>query len=224
MMGELAAVSKSVYLNPDDLLDEISSDTKLTITELRSEYDACASAVKQRYTDEELPYDAVFAVEDGSAFLLYSLVRRLRPEVILETGVANGHSSFFMLSALSMNEYGELHSVDVSSNVGKLIVPEQKSRWHLHLLDTSRLKKSFSDLMARLPNIDLMIHDSDHSYQWMRYELETALPKISEGGFLACDDAHICYGMLDFCLSNHLKPLLLLEKRKAFGVVPASSA
>lgn len=114
-----------------------------------------------------------------------------------------------------------MHSVDVSDNVGDLVV--DKRQWHLHLLDSSNLKKSFSAILGQLPTIDLMVHDSDHSYQWMRYELETVFPKMSTGGVLACDDANICYGMIDFCVAHSMKPLLLLEKRKVFAVLPLSS-
>jgi predicted O-methyltransferase YrrM len=222
LLGELSALSKSVHVSAEDLLREMIVVTNNDLVRLRSEYAACAKSLQQRYHAEDLPYHASFAVEEDSAFLLYSLVRMLTPEVILETGVANGHSSSVILSALDENGNGCLHSVDVSGDVGRLIAPEQKSRWHLHLLKASGLKKSFSELLALLPTIDLMIHDSDHSYQWMRFELETALPKMSQNGIVACDDGHICYGMVDFCLSHNLRPLLLLDKRKVFGIVPLS--
>jgi uncharacterized protein YdeI (YjbR/CyaY-like superfamily) len=68
-----------------------------------------------------------------------------------------------------------------------------------------------------------MVHDSDHSYQWMRHELETVFPTMSSCGVLACDDANICYGMIDFCAAHNMKPLLLLEKRKVFAVLPLTS-
>jgi hypothetical protein len=85
------------------------------------------------------------------------------------------------------------------------------------------LKKSLAAIVAQLPTIDLMIHDSDHSYQWMRYELETVFPRMSSRGVLACDDVNICYGMIDFCAAHNLRPLLLLDKRKVFGVLPLTS-
>jgi predicted O-methyltransferase YrrM len=87
----------------------------------------------ERYKTVTLTYGAAFAIEEGSAFLMYALVRLLSPSVVLETGVANGHSSALILNALAENGCGELHSVDVSDNVGNLVV--DKRRWCLHLLN-----------------------------------------------------------------------------------------
>ena len=66
-----------------------------------------------------------------------------------------------------------------------------------------------------------MIHDSDHYYQWMRYELEAVLPRMSPFGVLAADDVDFSYGIIDFCASHGIRPLLLLDKRKVFGLLPA---
>jgi len=219
-LGELAAAASSVHLGADGLISALSGSPILSddLVKLRHEYEAYRAALMQRYKAVTLAYDAAFAIEEGSAFVMYALVRLLRPSIVLETGVANGHSSALILNALGENGCGELHSVDVSDDVGDLIV--DRRNWHLHLLDSSSLKKSFAAIVARLPTIDLMVHDSDHSYQWMRYELETVLPRMSSGGVLACDDANICYGMLDFCAAHRMKPLLLVETRKVFGVLP----
>lgn len=219
-LGELAAVASSVHLTPDGLISALSASPISfdDLVSLRREYEGYKAALISRYRTVALTYDAAFAIEEGSAFLMYALVRLLRPSVVLETGVANGHSSALILNALRKNGCGELHSIDVSNDVGDLIV--DKRRWRLHILDLSSLKKSFAAIVTELPVIDLMVHDSDHSYQWMRHELETVLPKMSPRGVLACDDANICYGMIDFCAAHNMKPLLLLEKSKVFGIVP----
>jgi predicted O-methyltransferase YrrM len=218
-LGELSAQAESVHVTAEDMLCTVLSVRSNDLGSLREEFSVCAQALKQRYVVSDLPYETSFAVEEGSAFLLYSLIRSLKPKVILETGVANGHSSSVMLWALSKNGCGELHSIDLSEDVGRLISPEQKSQWHLHLLDSSGLKKSYLSMLAALPAVDMMIHDSDHSYQWMRFELEGALPRMSKNGVIACDDVHICYGMLDFCRAHEIMPRLLMDKRKIFGLV-----
>lgn len=48
--------------------------------------------------------------------LVYSLIRSLKPSVVLETGVANGFSSAYILEALNRNNHGHLFSID-SPNV-----------------------------------------------------------------------------------------------------------
>jgi Methyltransferase domain len=220
-LGELDATASSVHVSADGLISALSPSSCGDLPRLRREYDGYRAALMERYKMVALTYGAAFAIEEGSAFLMYALVRLLRPSVVLETGVANGHSSALMLNALAENGCGELHSVDVSDNVGNLVV--DKRRWHLHLLNFSSLKQSLAAIVAQLPTIDLMVHDSDHSYQWMRYELETVFPRMSPRGVFACDDANICYGMIDFCAAHNIKPLLLLDKRKVFGILPLTS-
>lgn len=48
------------------------------------------------------------------------LVRILRPTVVIETGVANGISSAFILKALDKNNEGMLYSIDLHYRNGVL--------------------------------------------------------------------------------------------------------
>jgi hypothetical protein len=47
-----------------------------------------------------------------AAHFLYALCRLIRPRIVVETGVAAGVSSAFILKALNDNSYGILHSID----------------------------------------------------------------------------------------------------------------
>jgi len=47
--------------------------------------------------------------------VLYCIIRATKPEIIVETGVANGASSTFILSALEKNNKGKLFSIDLPS-------------------------------------------------------------------------------------------------------------
>ena len=47
-----------------------------------------------------------------AAHLLYAVCRLIRPRIVVETGVAAGVSSAFILKALEDNSYGILHSID----------------------------------------------------------------------------------------------------------------
>ena len=46
---------------------------------------------------------------------LYIIARILKPEIVIETGVFEGHSSLALLLALKENNKGHLHSIDVPS-------------------------------------------------------------------------------------------------------------
>ena len=50
---------------------------------------------------------------------LYALLRTVQPEVVVETGVANGFSTAFSLLALQANGAGHLHSIDLPREVGR---------------------------------------------------------------------------------------------------------
>jgi hypothetical protein len=220
----LCAAAQVVFNDPDKLLSVYLSVGPSEIAALRQEYDELTVEIYRRYEDRYLTYPRSWAVGEGSAFLLYAIIRTTCPATVLETGVANGHSSFYILNALRRNSSsGVLHSVDISSNVGILIDPGEKTRWDLHLLSNSAPKKQFLEVLRSLPALDVMLHDSDHTYRWMRFELEAALGKMSASGLVFSDDADLSFALLDFCERHALKPILLIDAPKVLGVLPLGS-
>lgn len=129
--------------------------------------------------------------------LLYALVRAVKPRVSVETGVANGSSTTFILSALKANGSGELRSLDLPVTPdGKTFIPEGRQPgwlvpsslhpyWHLSLGDTRILLPA---LLKDLKRIDLFFHDSDHSYETMTFEYSLAWSVLAPGGWLTSDD------------------------------------
>lgn len=128
---------------------------------------------------------------------LYAAVRVARPEIVIETGVAAGTSSWLILNALAKNGEGRLYSIDLPNrdptrpyNVGEestgRLVPEQlRPRWELLLGDShGRLPEVLDDVGA----VDLFFHDSEHSLQAMTREFEAVLPRIKDGGLIVSDD------------------------------------
>ncbi|MDQ1280386.1 MAG: hypothetical protein QG670_1649 [Thermoproteota archaeon] len=53
------------------------------------------------------------SIGTGLGTVLYVLCRQLKPYVVVETGVAGGMSSSYILCALEENKYGRLYSIDV---------------------------------------------------------------------------------------------------------------
>lgn len=124
----------------------------------------------------------------------YAVVRALRPEVVVETGVASGVSSAYLLLALGRNRKGTLHSVEVGDPsyrpTGRepgWIVPERlHSRWQLHIGDAVKV---LPELFREIGEVDIFIHDSLHTYEHMKFELGLAYPYTKRGGLLLADDA-----------------------------------
>lgn len=126
--------------------------------------------------------------------LVYALVRSLRPQVVLETGVASGVTSAYALAGLSDNGSGVLHSVDLpplalyaTGGVGVSIPAELRDRWVYHWGDSKRVLPAVLEQVGQ--NLRLFIHDSDHRYESMRWELETVADVLAPGGWLVVDDA-----------------------------------
>ena len=126
--------------------------------------------------------------------LVYALVRKLRPAVVVETGVAQGVTSAYILAGLQDNGLGDLHSIDMPMRdminqqlVGAAVPQELRGRWSYHWGPAKRLLPPI--LAEAGSGLSLFVHDSDHSYANMRWELETAWRSLAPGGWMVADDA-----------------------------------
>ena len=102
---------------------------------------------------------------------LYTMIRILKPGIVIETGVFEGHSSLSILSALKENNKGFLYSIDLpspdlpSGKVPGWMVPEHlRKRWDLRAGKSSDLLPT---LLLEVKDVDIFLHDSEHSYENM---------------------------------------------------------
>ncbi len=164
---------------------------------------------------------------------LYAICRWHRPQVVVETGVCYGISTLFVLSALDDNGTGKLYSIDASNltyditdgthsdllpegcQPGFIISQSLRSRWSL-TSGTSREK--LPRLLENLGTIDIFHHDSEHSYETMTYEYETAWPYLRHGGLLLSDDVSWNKAFPDFCNSVDCKYFIFRDKGLAYKV------
>lgn len=209
-----------VKSDPDKVIVEVTGDNFLISSpNLKEEFNLLSNILGERYRKTSLDYPLNFATEISTSYFLYSTVRILKPANIIETGVANGHSSYFILNALLKNQSGTLHSFDVNHNVGKLIAEDEKKRWDLNILPRRRRKKVFRDTMKKYGDVDIFIHDSNHFYYWQMFEYRTAWDFLKSGGLLLSDDVDSSYAFLDFCKKTLNKPIFISDSRKIFGVL-----
>jgi hypothetical protein len=139
------------------------------------------------------------AVYPGS---LYLLIRLIKPNIIIETGVASGFSSCFILQALMDNKKGKLYSIDLPPDnlpAGKAsgwVVPKYlKSRWTLHIGDSKDL---LEPLLSDLGQIDCFFHDSLHTYEHMMWEFRTAWKYLQPRGLFLSHDVGANDAFFDF--------------------------
>lgn len=144
----------------------------------------------------EDPFEARWTSDVIFARCCYLYCRLARPEAVVETGVAHGVSSAFLLAALRENGGGELHSVDlpplrrdagsfwgVAAKCNSAI--RDTSGWHLHRGASRRV---LPGLLGELGSVGLFVHDSLHTYRNIAYELDLAWSHLPPGGVLLADD------------------------------------
>lgn len=129
----------------------------------------------------------------GFYALLYFLTRLVRPETVVETGVAAGFSSRAFLRALAENGGGRLISSDFpyfrledpERFVGCLVEPDLRARWTLMIgSDRDNLPK----IAAAEPRIDLLHYDSDKSHAGRELALRTLRPRLHDTSLILFDD------------------------------------
>jgi Methyltransferase domain len=134
--------------------------------------------------------------DDGDARLAgvaWCLARHLRPDQVVETGVARGLTTRVLLEALERNGRGRLWSIDLpplleralADQTGSAVPQRLHERWSLRRGSSRRL---LPGLVADLGQIDLFLHDSMHTARNLRFELGQVWPALSPGGAALIDD------------------------------------
>ena len=154
---------------------------------------------------------------------LYVIVRALKPKMMVETGGTPGKSTAFILRAMERNQCGHLYTIDLppgkvnktqlntiesyhefmpSGALSGWAVPQYLCERQTQLIGTSR--EHLPSLLERLGDIDIFLHDSDHSYENMTWEFEIAYSALDREGLLLSDDVLANDAFSDFCISKGL--------------------
>jgi len=153
---------------------------------------------------------------------IWCLTRHLRPTNVVETGVARGVTSRFILEALERNGSGHLWSIDqpppldpeLNEEVGAAVDDSCRHRWS-YIRGSSR--RRLPGLLASLGQIDIFVHDSIHTEYNTRFELDRCWAALRPGGVVVADDIDLNWGFRSFtqtfsdhpslvCLAMPLQP------------------
>ncbi len=169
---------------------------------------------------------------------LYVMLRVMRPEVVVETGVFSGVSSSFILKALEDNKRGILYSIDyplseqeyaVALQAGKetayplpggkqpgFAIPEElKGRW---VLRQGKSKEVLPALLNELSRVDVFLHDSEHTYENMMFEFSAVWDYLPGVALLLSDNTDYNNAFADFAKKVRCKPVALCF-RGGLGVI-----
>jgi methyltransferase family protein len=158
--------------------------------------------------------------DDGK--ILYGLVRALKPDYVIETGVAAGVSTSFFGAALIENGRGRLFSVELPPEVAgqRTLADGSVYAWHergvgwaipdeikhalgdRHRLTLQDVRTALPLLLNELPYVDIFFHDDLHTPDHMYWEYDAVWPMLSPRGVLISDDAN--HGWIKFCVEQGL--------------------
>ncbi|MGI8469869.1 MAG: class I SAM-dependent methyltransferase [Pyrinomonadaceae bacterium] len=185
---------------PQDFADVISGIEKCLQTDLRGflAESALAEIEEQiergirKISNAEIPFPLVHNGDPKLGRLCYVMCRAIKPAVFVETGVAYGVTSSFILKALKVNNHGKLSSVDrppatrsAASFIGTLIPDELRDNWQLHRGESQKLLPA---LLSELKEVNIFLHDSRHTYGNMSAEFKLVAPYLTNRGVLIADD------------------------------------
>ena len=163
-------------------LKKIETDTKKFFDNIK----------KEKFPSKKKPYPIDYSINNDSRKFLYLICRILKPKKVVETGVAYGLSSIYILNALEANNHGKLYSIDsvfrpwqTKEMIGAIIPEELEKRWTLVL---GKSKDKLQELLNEITVADIFIHDSLHTYKNMKYEFSTAFEKLEKNGIIISDD------------------------------------
>ena len=188
--------------------------------ELKAKTDAIQEELTAKWNEAQDSWNKTGIMDFSCSALLFQLVRTLKPRVVVETGVANGASSTFILWAMEANGVGALYSIDWSESgelsfvpdgkkIGWMVPGELRKRWHLQI---GRSEEKLEPLLKQIGTIDIFLHDSDHSYETMMYEYKAAWPYLAKDGLLLSDDAKMNTAFAEFTEDNE-SPAIVYKGR-----------
>jgi hypothetical protein len=136
----------------------------------------------------------------GHAPFLRFLIRELKPAVFVELGTHNGFSYFVGCQTiqeldLKTRTYavdhwlGDPHAGEFEDSVYASVVELNTTYSHFSTL----LKMSFSEALPEIANgsVDLLHIDGFHTYEAVKEDFESWLPKVSKNGVVILHDIHV---------------------------------
>lgn len=215
--SSLEEVVKQLFSTKSISISEAQKNTQNLQNHISDFFDKLKS---ENYPSKKKPYPTEYSLDDKSGLFLYILCKIIKPEKIVETGVAYGLSSMYILQALKENNKGTLYSIDSvfspwqsKEMIGAAIPSDLRNRWEFIFGSSSEKLKN---ILSQLNQIDIFFHDSLHTYKNMTFEFETAWQFIAKNGFLISDDIIDNNAFHDFTKKINANPFILPQKEHSF--------
>lgn len=137
----------------------------------------------------------------------YVLVRILRPNIVVETGTDKGLGTLLIAQALKKNGYGKVYSLDIDLYSGALV--DQKHWKNIELLKGDSLEN-----LKKIEQVNMFIHDSDHSEVHEMSEFETIQKSLSKDAIVISDNSQFTGALLEWSKRNNRRFIFFKEESK----------
>jgi predicted O-methyltransferase YrrM len=134
----------------------------------------------------------------------YAAIRALRPDYVVETGTDKGLGSVVIASALIRNGHGHLTTMDINPDAGYLVSGPFAEVTSLAIGDSIKSISEHSE-------IDLFIHDSDHSPEHETRELAAVQGALRPGARVLSDNSHATDSLVEWARGTNRKFLFFHE-------------
>jgi len=214
--SKLGDIIKELFPEFQYSIDEFKENTN----KLQNNSDKFFDQLKTEiYPSKKKPYPLEYTLDNQSGLFLYALCKIIKPEKVIETGVAYGLSSMYILQALFENKKGTLYSIDSvfspwesKEMIGSAIPKYLRNNWNFILGPSS---EKLEEILSSLGSVDIFFHDSIHTYKNMIFEFETAWHYIVKDGFILSDDISDNNAFYDFYSKMNVKPFILSRNDKS---------
>jgi hypothetical protein len=229
LSGRIFGISK--FLRPASTIDFRNSDLKAAkyatefisllipnYQDIDSAFDLARSLVG-RYVSQD--FGVLTEKEQWNSgtelqHILTAIVILTKPEVVVETGTANGASSAAILAGLEYNKTGHLWSFDIKPAIPVLVEERLKQRATFVKVsgEEGDLAKQLLAIKQNNKGFSIFLHDADHSY--LGQQSDYRLAKNNGFDLILSDDID---ASLAFCEFANTQGITLYDAPKFIGAV-----
>jgi predicted O-methyltransferase YrrM len=154
---------------------------------------------------------------------VWCTARHIRPQVVIETGVAHGVTTRIILEAMNMNDRGHLWSIDLPhpldhrlhDQTGVAATDEFRPRWTYR---EGASRQQLPPVISKVGNVDLFVHDSLHTAKNTLFEMEQAASAMRPGGVMLIDDIKSHLGFATFAKRHPEYRTIVCETEDKIGM------
>jgi cephalosporin hydroxylase len=131
----------------------------------------------------KLPFDA---------FILQEIIWNIKPDFVIETGTARGGAAVFYATILEILGHGKVITCDIEMKHDWTSFPKKLRKRIKFESGGSTNPVVFSAIEKQVKGKkNIVILDSDHSYDHVRQEMSAYSTLVSKGSYMVVEDTHV---------------------------------